>query len=274
MHVALGWIDQGRRVQAGPVVHCALEGLSGFEAQAEVCKQRHLDGNTAPVPFQLMPAPLNFVADNPGLISSICMQMPDGERPAVVCLEYTQPELRRSKAEDEAITGNRCRSSCGIASCRAAPCTRASHFTDRCGRVPKDGGGEIVTSIRMILRTAIAALKRASPKGYLPPIVSRGRAWNRLPQPEQISQRDQVGRNCRQPLRSYPTWTRRHAASAEVRPAGGNYVGRYAAAHSFLAKDSRNRNDLWSESTHSETGAAQSVTTLPKMPRRRIAVLG
>lgn len=104
MHVALGWLYQGRRVQAGPVVYCALEGQAGFEARAEAFKQRHLDSNTAPVPFYLMPTPLNLVADNPGLISAIRMQMPEGERPAVVCLDTLNRSFVGSESDDEAMT--------------------------------------------------------------------------------------------------------------------------------------------------------------------------
>lgn len=104
MHVALGWPYQGRRTQAGPVVYCALEGQSGFEARAEAFKQRHLDSNTAPVPFYLMPTPLNLVADQAGLVSAIRMQMPEGERPAVVCLDTLNRSFVGSESDDEAMT--------------------------------------------------------------------------------------------------------------------------------------------------------------------------
>src|SRR5262245_48961512 len=33
MHVGLGWKYRGRRVQQGPVVYCAFEGQTGFEAR-------------------------------------------------------------------------------------------------------------------------------------------------------------------------------------------------------------------------------------------------
>lgn len=104
MHVALGWLYQGRRVQAGPVVYCALEGQAGFEARAEAFKQRHLDSNTAPVPFYLMPTPLNLVADHGGLVSAIRMQMPEGEHPAVVCLDTLNRSFVGSESDDEAMT--------------------------------------------------------------------------------------------------------------------------------------------------------------------------
>lgn len=39
MHVALGRVYRGRRVQQGPVVYCAFEGQSGIGAGAEAFRQ-------------------------------------------------------------------------------------------------------------------------------------------------------------------------------------------------------------------------------------------
>lgn len=104
MHVALGWEYRGRRVVPGTVVYCALEGQQGFEARAAAFRQRHLADAADPVPFFLMPAALNLVQDHAALIAGIRMQMPVGQRPAVVCLDTLNRSFIGSESDDEAMT--------------------------------------------------------------------------------------------------------------------------------------------------------------------------
>ena len=104
MHVALGWAYRGRRVIPGAVVYAALEGQSGFEARAEAFRQKRLAEGAAPVPFFLMPTPLNLVQDRAELIAGIRMQMAEGQRPAVVCLDTLNRSFVGSESDDEAMT--------------------------------------------------------------------------------------------------------------------------------------------------------------------------
>src|SRR5262245_31874437 len=47
MYVVLGWVYRGRRVQQGPVVSCAFEGQTGFEARVAAFRQRFLANHIA-----------------------------------------------------------------------------------------------------------------------------------------------------------------------------------------------------------------------------------
>lgn len=104
MHVALGWMYRGHRVEAGTVVYCALEGQHGFEARKVAFEQAHLDSFEGEVPFYLMPATLALVADVGELIAAIRAQLPDGKPPAVVCLDTLNRSFTGSESDDRDMT--------------------------------------------------------------------------------------------------------------------------------------------------------------------------
>jgi RecA-family ATPase len=98
MHVALGWSYRGRRVQQGAVVYCAFEGAHGFRARAEAFRLRHLAEEHDPVPFYLVDAPMDLVADHGALIESIRSQC---DAPAAVVLDTLNRSLRGSESDDK-----------------------------------------------------------------------------------------------------------------------------------------------------------------------------
>ena len=100
MHVALGREYRGRRIHQGPVVYCAFEGQEGFKARKEAFCQRFLQNNSEPVPFYLLPATLDLVADHRELIAIIRSTL--GEvSPCAVSLDTLNRSLRGSESSDE-----------------------------------------------------------------------------------------------------------------------------------------------------------------------------
>lgn len=148
-----------------------LEGQSGFEARAEAFKQRHLDSNTAPVPFYLMPTPLKLVSDNPGSSpQSACRcQRASAQRSCASIRSTGASSLRERQRDDDPGSLPLELRHCFLQGQRHA---REHHASRTAAGEYGKTGDEIETSIRMILRAAIAALKRAPPTGYLPPIIS------------------------------------------------------------------------------------------------------
>ena len=69
MHIALGREYRGRRVHQGPVVYCAFEGADGYNARAEAFRRRRLDDDQDPIPFHLIGARVDLIADAPDLIA-------------------------------------------------------------------------------------------------------------------------------------------------------------------------------------------------------------
>src|ERR1700724_394853 len=53
MHVALGWEYRGRRVQEGPVVYAALEGIDGLKGRV-VAFRHKIGDNEIDIPFFLV----------------------------------------------------------------------------------------------------------------------------------------------------------------------------------------------------------------------------
>jgi hypothetical protein len=97
MHVALGWQYRGRRVQQGPIVYCAFEGQSGFEARKEAfCIQHSIDD----APFYLEPVTLDLVANHKELIAVIRQQL-SGQTPVAIVLDTLNRSLRGSESSDE-----------------------------------------------------------------------------------------------------------------------------------------------------------------------------
>jgi hypothetical protein len=104
MHVALGWEEyRGRRVVPGPVVYCAFEGASGFNARAAAFRIRHNIAPDLKVPFLLMPMRMDLVKDHAGLIA--CIQEQSGT-PILVVLD-TLNRSRGSESSDACFTASR-----------------------------------------------------------------------------------------------------------------------------------------------------------------------
>ena len=86
MHIALGWLYRGRKVQQGPVVYLALEGGHGFKKRVEAWRRRHLANYQGDVPFYLIDVPIDLIADHGALILSIRAQI--GEQvPVAVAID-------------------------------------------------------------------------------------------------------------------------------------------------------------------------------------------
>jgi hypothetical protein len=103
LHVALGWDYRGRRVQQGPVVYCAFEGADGYKVRAEAFRQRFLADEAGLIPFYLVAAKMEFLADHAELIASVRAQIGD-RAPVAVALDTLNRSLG-GKEDDERIGG-------------------------------------------------------------------------------------------------------------------------------------------------------------------------
>ena len=96
MHIALGRVYRGHRVQQGAVVYAALEGGHGFRNRVEAWRRRRLNGHAERgVPFYLIDEPIDLVADCAELIREIREQLTTP--PAVVIVDT----LNRALIGDE-----------------------------------------------------------------------------------------------------------------------------------------------------------------------------
>jgi hypothetical protein len=95
MHIALGRMYRGRKVQGGTVVYLALEGGSGFAGRIEAWRQRHLAEEPDPVPFFLLDVPIDLIGEHKELIAAIRAQVADA--PVVVVVDT----LNRAIVGDE-----------------------------------------------------------------------------------------------------------------------------------------------------------------------------
>jgi AAA domain len=100
MHVALGWKYRGRRVRAGAVIYCVLEGQRGFKNRIEAFRHAKLGNNSPSPPFYIMSRPLSLVCDSKALIEDIRSQLGD-TKPAAVCLDTLNRSLDGSESSDE-----------------------------------------------------------------------------------------------------------------------------------------------------------------------------
>jgi AAA domain len=97
LHVALGWEYRGRKVQQGDIVYCAFEGADGFKARVEAFRRAH---SVNSVPFFLVAARMNMVADHADLITSIRAQLGD-RKPVAVVLDTLNRSMTGSESHDE-----------------------------------------------------------------------------------------------------------------------------------------------------------------------------
>ena len=104
MHVALDRPYRGRRVTAGVVVYCALEGVQGFKNRIEAFRRARMaeadDGNP---PFYLMATPLSLVRDQKSFIAEIGQQLGE-QKPVAVCIDTLNRSLDGSESSDEDMT--------------------------------------------------------------------------------------------------------------------------------------------------------------------------
>jgi hypothetical protein len=101
MHVALGWPYRGHRVNSGPVVYCALEGVQGFKNRIEAFRRAKLSGDEKVNPaFYLVTASLSLVRDRKEFIADIKKQL-GALKPAVVCIDTLNRSLEGSESSDE-----------------------------------------------------------------------------------------------------------------------------------------------------------------------------
>jgi RecA-family ATPase len=100
LHVALGWEYRGRKVQQGLVVYCAFEGQSGYPKRKEAFQRHHSFPDDVQVPFYLVPARMDFVADHGKLIRSIRKEIGD-TKPVAVVLDTLNRSLAGSESKDE-----------------------------------------------------------------------------------------------------------------------------------------------------------------------------
>ena len=98
MHVACGWDYRGLRVNGGPIVYCALEGVEGFKRRVEAFRRAYSDAKGAP--FYLMFAPLDLIRDHKPLIASIRTQL-GGVYPVAVAIDTLNRSLVGSESRDE-----------------------------------------------------------------------------------------------------------------------------------------------------------------------------
>jgi hypothetical protein len=96
MHVAIGWFYRGRRVQQGPVVYIALEGVRGFRKRVVAWRIHHLAKHQGRIPFYLLGVSLDIIKDHDKLILAIRAQL--GEQMPVAVVIDT---LNRALVGDE-----------------------------------------------------------------------------------------------------------------------------------------------------------------------------
>jgi hypothetical protein len=103
MHVALDWPYRDRRVQQGPVVYCAFEGGSGYNARAEAFRQRCLAQDHQPIDFYLLDAQIDLVADHAAIIAAIRAKVTaaNAALPACVVLDTLNRSLAGSESNDK-----------------------------------------------------------------------------------------------------------------------------------------------------------------------------
>ena len=103
MHPALDWEYRGRKVKQGAVVYVACEGQQGFKARIEAFRQRHLSEGVTDVPFYLIPASLDLIAEHGDLIAAIRTELGD-TKPAAVVLDTLNRSIQGDENSSEDMT--------------------------------------------------------------------------------------------------------------------------------------------------------------------------
>jgi hypothetical protein len=164
LHVALGWLYRGRRVERGAVLYVACEGQEGFRARVEAFRKTRLaDENDDPA-FHLLPARLDLVGDIDTLIADIAAQL--GEtRCILIVIDTLNRSLVGSESKDEDMAGyisacDRLREvfgcavlvvhHCGVEATRPRGHTSLSGAVDAQIAVKRDKAGNIVATIEFM----------------------------------------------------------------------------------------------------------------------------
>ena len=101
MHIALGWIYRGHRVEQGPVVYIACEGERGIAARKEAYSRERLDGKDVDPPFFICAKQLNLPAQVISLTNDIIAQLkaePHPQPPAAVIIDTSIARSAAAKA--------------------------------------------------------------------------------------------------------------------------------------------------------------------------------
>jgi hypothetical protein len=109
-HVATGISYRGQKVRQGPVVYIAAEGVDGFNARIEAWRAQHL-GDSAlghlltegTIPFDLLPARLDLVAEHGAFISDVMAQT-GNVPPVLVVVDTLNRTYAGSESSDEDMT--------------------------------------------------------------------------------------------------------------------------------------------------------------------------
>lgn len=101
MHVALGRVYRGRRIQQGTVVYCAFEGTRGLRRRREAWRKKHLEHYGHKVPFYFVTLTIDLIKEHPALIAAIQSQLPSGETPIAVALDTLNRSFVGSESSDE-----------------------------------------------------------------------------------------------------------------------------------------------------------------------------
>src|SRR5262249_48624232 len=162
MHVALGWPYRDRRVQQGPVVYCAFEGQTGFQARAQAFRQTFPIEVDGPVPFYLQPVTLDLAADHKELIAAIKR---DAAEPALVVLDTLNRSLRGSENDTKDMAAYIAAADaireafssavaivhhCGIDGTRPRGSTALSGAVDAQLAVKRDGSNTILVEVEFL----------------------------------------------------------------------------------------------------------------------------
>lgn len=99
LHIALGWSYRGRAVKQGTVVYIVCEGANGIANRIDAFRQYKLLEDTCDVPFLLLPARVNLVADVQKLIEDISEQLL-GQTVSLVVIDTLNRSFEGSESND------------------------------------------------------------------------------------------------------------------------------------------------------------------------------
>jgi hypothetical protein len=164
LHVALGWIYRGRRVEPGAVLYVACEGQEGFRARMEAFRKTRLaDGNDDPA-FHLLPTRLDLVGDADTLIADIATQL-GATGCILIVIDTLNRSLAGSESKDEDMAGyiaacDLLREAfgcavivvhhCGVEATRPRGHTSLSGAVDAQIAVKRDKAGNIVATVEFM----------------------------------------------------------------------------------------------------------------------------
>lgn len=102
MHNVLGREYRGRSVQSGPVVYVVAEGVEGFRARVEAFRRRKMDDANADLPFYILPAPIDLVAEQDEFIELIRRTLGDTP-PVAIAFDTLNRTMHGPENSDQAM---------------------------------------------------------------------------------------------------------------------------------------------------------------------------